>query len=419
MSPLELVVFPERVTRKDVTAMKTRLLVLAAVGAAFLGVLTSPAQAQVGGITGSVPSSGGVGIVVWGGGTVDALESAAAAEGCELRSIYATVGGRYVGFVIGAPPFVNATFAATIGMDIPTGTPLVLVCVPGFGTGPETPTQSFRIDFIDVGQGDATLITVGGERLLIDGGRSQARIEERLVALGITEIHAVLSTHPDADHVAGLVRVLQLYDARRVYLNGAESSTQTYTSYLALAAASDAEVTVLQHGDAIPLGGLTLDVLHPAGLTGDSNADSLVVLLSCGTVDVLLTGDATVASEASMLAAGVLFDIDVLKVGHHGSNTSTGQPFLDVVRPEYAVISAGMNSQYGHPHAEVVARLVAIGAEIYHTDTTPGDDTVTMTSDCSSVEFDATPVSFDEDGNRLAGSLLEWWTTAAVDRLAA
>ena len=99
-----------------------------------------------------------------------------------------------------------------------------------------------------------------------------------------------------------------------------------------------------------------------------------------------------------MLAAGILSDVDVLKVGHHGSSTSTGQAFLGAVQPEHAVISAGMNSQYGHPNADVVARLVALEADIYHTDPTPQDDTVTMESDCAKVEFDAEPVSYRVDG---------------------
>lgn len=242
-----------------------------------------------------------------------------------------------------------------------------------------------------MGQGDATLISVNGQRLLIDGGRSQNRIEERLSALGITDLDAIMATHPDADHIAGLIRVLELYTVETVYLNGGESDSQTFATFMAAVNAEGADVLTLSRGDAITLGGLTIEVLHPGANTGDSNADSLVVHLTCGSVDVLLTGDATLPSEASMIAAGVLSDVEVLKVGHHGSNTSTGQAFLDIVQPEYAVISAGMESQFGHPHEEVVTRLVATGATLYHTDTTAGDDTVVMSSDCSSVSFDTAP----------------------------
>lgn len=149
-------------------------------------------------------------------------------------------------------------------------------------------------------------------------------------------------------------------------------------------------MVTLSRGDAFMLGGVEITVLHPVAITGDSNADSLVVHLTCGSVDVLLTGDAMLSSEASMIAAGVLSDVGVLKVGHHGSNTSTGQAFLDIVQPEHVVIGAGMDSQFGHPHEEIVTQLVAMGATLYHTDTTAGDDRVLMSSDCSSVNFGTT-----------------------------
>lgn len=363
-----------------------------------VAVLVPTAQAESGDIQGDIPRSGGVGLILWGGGTVDTLATSAAAEGCELRSVFVTADGGFVGHVIGAPSFVNARFTERVGTVIAEHTPLLIVCAEATAGPPGAAVAEFRVDFIDVGQGDATLVRVNGERLLIDGGRSQARIEERLRTLGVTHIDAILSTHPDADHIAGLVRVLQLYAVERVYLNGGTSSSQTYADYLTLVESSGAAVAVLSRGETIPLGGLELDVLHPAGITGDSNADSLVVLLRCGAVNVILTGDATIASEESMLAAGVVTPVEVLKVGHHGSNTSTGQPFLDALQPAYAVISAGMNSQYGHPHAEVVARLVAMDVEIYHTDLTPDDDTVTMTSDCATVTFEGDPVPYGIDG---------------------
>ena len=110
--------------------------------------------------------------------------------------------------------------------------------------------------------------------------------------------------------------------------------------------------------------------------------------LRCGTVDILFTGDAIVASEDDMLAAGVLVDLDILKVGHHGSKTSTSDAFLSVVAPEFAVISAGLNSQYGHPDQEVGDRLTAVGATIWETDISGSDDTVGLVSDCQSFNFE-------------------------------
>ena len=277
-------------------------------------------------------------------------------------------------------PSPTAELAAT---RAPTATPVA----PATATAPPTPTTQaptgLKVYFIDVGQGDATLIVAAsGESLLIDGGRSKTRIRERLNSLGLTDLDAILATHSDADHIAGLIEVFDLYQVERFYWNGQLHDTQTFQNLMAAAEAEGAQVTVSRRGDTIALGNLSLSVLHPASLSGDSNVDSIVVLLSCGTVEVLLTGDAEVPSEEDMLAAGVVTDIDVLKVGHHGSRTSTSAAFLTATAPEVGVISAGLNNQYGHPHQEVVDRLTAAGVELWYTDTTDQDDTVRLVSDC-------------------------------------
>ena len=251
------------------------------------------------------------------------------------------------------------------------------------------PQEGFDLHFIDVGQGDATLITAStGETLLVDGGRSKSRIRTRLETLGITDLDAIAMTHPDADHIAGLVEVLEMFQVERIYLNGGEKGTQTFASFMAAVGAEGAVVTTVSRGDTIPLGNLTLQVLHPGTLTGNSNVDSMVLLIDCGEVEVLLTGDAESPSEQDMIEAGVLVNVDVLRVGHHGSDSSTSQEFLDAVVPEVGVISAGLTNAYGHPHEEVKDRLQAAGVQIILTDTTEDDDTAHMTSlDCQTYSF--------------------------------
>lgn len=275
----------------------------------------------------------------------------------------------------------------------PTPTPVAFTPIAGtlptpVPSPPGTASQGFTIYFIDVGQGDATLIVASsGERLLVDGGRSQSLIRDRLRAMGVTDLDAIAMTHPDADHIGGLIEVLEIFPVERIYLNGGDSTSRMFSDFMRLVRAEGAEVEIVRRGDVIPLGGLSLKVLHPGSLTGDSNEDSMVLLLDCGEVEVLLTGDAETASERDMLKAGVLSDIDVLKVGHHGSRTSTSEEFLDVVRPEAGIISAARQSPYGHPHPEVLARLADASVGVMLTDTSAGADTIVMKSDCQRYEF--------------------------------
>ena len=246
-----------------------------------------------------------------------------------------------------------------------------------------------RLDFIDVGQGDATLVTASnGETLLVDGGRSRVRIRERLASMGITDLDAVLATHSDADHIAGLVEVFDLFSIERFYWNGQLHDTQTCQNLMAAAESEGSAVTISRAGDTIVLGDLTIQVVHPESLSGDSNIDSIVLMVSCGTVEILLTGDAEIPSEEVMLAGGLLTDIDILKVGHHGSRTSTSDEFISTLLPEVGVISAGVDNQFGHPHQEVVDRLTLAGVELWYTDITDQPDTVTLVSDCQTYSLE-------------------------------
>ena len=250
----------------------------------------------------------------------------------------------------------------------------------------------FRVVFIDVGQGDAELITVHGHSLLIDGGRDGPTIVRRLNSLGVTQLDAIVATHPDADHVGGLVAVLEEFQVNDIYVNGDQDTTETYAAFLAAAAAEPgALIKTLVQGDTVPLGDLSLPVLNPQAHTGDTNGDSIVLRLACGAVSVLFTGDAEEPAEQSMLAAGLVSPVTVLKAGHHGSDTSSSLPFLQALTPKVAVISAGKTNPYGHPAPATLARLASVGASLEYTDTSAGDDSVKMTSDCSTYKFTPAP----------------------------
>lgn len=278
--------------------------------------------------------------------------------------------------------------AAAQGPPPATSAVVTMVAADGPATTAPAAGRGFRVDFLDVGQGDAILVTANGHRLLIDGGPSQELLRGRMAEHGVDDLDAILVTNPDADHIRGLTEALALFPIETVYQTASSNTTLAY-EFLQEAIAAEPGVTVLapMRGDVIALGDLRLRVLHPDILTGDRNQDSVVLQLTCGTVDVLLMGDATAASEESMLAAGLITDVDVVKAGHHGSDTSSSARFIAAARPEYVVYSAARFNPYGHPHREVVARYAAAGADAVYTDTSPEDDTATLTSDCATYRW--------------------------------
>jgi len=332
------------------------------------------------------PQAGKWAISVWGG--ADSTETGQALATCGAGAVDAAYyldpdTQQWLGYFVG---YAEISTLLTLdnrqgvialgGAAVPTVTP-----VPSL-----TPTPAFTIHFINVGQGDATLIEADGTAILVDGGDALAstEVQEYLQAQGSQDIDLMVATHPHADHIGGLIDVLALYDVHEIWTNGETSVSQTYGNFaLAVAQEQAAGATLREviRGYTAEFDGLNISVFHPPSLTGDANEDSLVLRLTCGMVDILLVGDATTDSEASMLAEeGLLTDVEVLKVGHHGSNTSTSDAFLTAVTPEDAVISVGAGNTYGHPAQDTLDRLAAVGATVYRTDQ---NGTVVLTSDCN------------------------------------
>jgi beta-lactamase superfamily II metal-dependent hydrolase len=228
--------------------------------------------------------------------------------------------------------------------------------------------NTLTIHFIDVGQGDAILIDLGDTEVLIDGGDKSPGVVEYLNEYVNGALEVIVATHPHADHIGGLIAVLNTFEVQQVWHNGDTSTSQTYSDFMAAVQAEGAEAHIASRGDEIEAGGLTFTVLNPATLAGTTNNNSIVLSLSYGEVDFLFTGDAEQEAEADMLAAGIVPDVEILKVGHHGSRTASSVSFLATAQPEVAVYMAGIGNTYGHPHAETISALEAIGASIYGTD---------------------------------------------------
>lgn len=192
----------------------------------------------------------------------------------------------------------------------------------------------------------------------------------------------VVLTHPEEDHIAGLVEVLQRYKVGRVLESGFEYDTPTYQEWLRLIDEKDIERTIARAGQQIDLGGgIRIDVLHPQeelmeGTESDTNNNSVVLRLVWDEISFLLTGDICKEAEREVLYKGYKLDSNVLKVAHHGSDTSTTAHFLAAVGPDVAVISVGEKNAFGHPGEDVLAKMDEV--KLYRTDE---DGTVTFTSD--------------------------------------
>ena len=225
--------------------------------------------------------------------------------------------------------------------------------------------------FLDVGQGDSTLILFDEKTILVDAGETEMgdRVVNDLTTLGVTRIDLLVATHPHSDHIGGLIDVLDKYTVDAIWTNGEAATTQTYTDFMNSSLAEGVKVSVARRGDVITAGALTFHVLNPPPtLFGDTNNDSIVLQLDYGQVDFLFEGDAGIDAENSMISAGVLSDIDILKVGHHGSSSASSPAFLAITHPKVAIYMAGVGNPYGHPHQETLTALAVIGAKIYGTD---------------------------------------------------
>jgi competence protein ComEC len=242
-------------------------------------------------------------------------------------------------------------------------------------------TGELQVHFIDVGQGDSILILApDGKAMLIDGGEADSGVVQYLKNKGINRLDLVVATHPHADHIGGLIQVLKTIPVAKVVTNGQPTTTKTYENFLDAVAAAKAEYAEVKRGDSLRLGDLVFAVLNPTGTNGDDlNDNSVVLRLVYGKVSFLFTGDAQVQAEASMSVSSFSpVQATILKVGHHGSRTASSQAFLDLVKPEIAIYSASKGNPYGHPHAETIAALLAVGAKIYGTDV---NGTVIVTTD--------------------------------------
>jgi len=235
---------------------------------------------------------------------------------------------------------------------------------------PEIPQEILRVHFIDAGQGDATLLEGPDFTILIDAGRhDNEKVIDYLRTLNIQHIDLLIGTHPHADHIGQFPQILGNYHVHEVWMSGDLHTTLTFERALDAILASDARYNEPRAGDSYTLGSSLIEVLNPNTLTGQLNNGSIVIRVIFSNIIFLFMGDAEIPAEEEILNRGHALKADILKVGHHGSRSSTSYRFLEAVDPEIAIYSAGHGNSYGHPHPEVIERLNLFGIDVYGTDT--------------------------------------------------
>lgn len=224
--------------------------------------------------------------------------------------------------------------------------------------------------FFDVGQADAALIVADGEAMLIDGGNTadSSQIVSSLRRIGISHLSVIVCSHAHEDHVGGLAGALNICSVDKVYAPVTEYDSYAFSDFVTYAQKRGCTLTVPIQGDTFTLGGATVQFLSPVRIAETVNDTSLVVRVVYGEHSFLFTGDTERSAELQMLDDGVVMQSTVLKVGHHGSDSSTSYVFLREVMPQYAVISVEKENSYGFPDEVVLSRLADMQSVIYRTD---------------------------------------------------
>ena len=256
-----------------------------------------------------------------------------------------------------------------------------------------------EIHFIDTGNSDSILIKEGKKAMLIDGADNddEKTLIQYIKEQDVTELEYVIATHPHADHIGALDSVIQNFPIENLFVANGDAETKTYRDFIQAAMDKDLTPSVPLENQKFMLENSYFEVFNTNG-GKDTNEQSLVVLYTNGEDKILLTGDAEKETEAEILSQ--MPEVDLLKVGHHGSHSSTTDAFLERVNPKYAIITAGVGNQYGHPHIETVEKLKKANIEVHRTDEC-GD--IIFQSTGSGLTTTCTPGSY-ERGNQTTPS---------------
>ena len=283
-----------------------------------------------------------------------------------------------------------------------SGIGITIECVDGsdvLSKNNVTADSRMEVHFLDMGQSDSTLIVCDGEAMLIDAGDNDqgTRLQLYLKKQGIKSLNYLVLTHPDADHIGGADVVITKFDIGTVFMSDYEKTTRTYTDLLDTLKYKGYQWITPKVGNTYTLGSAKITIAGPIYRYEYPNNSSIVLMIEHGNNKFLFTGDAEEEAEQALLYGDVDLNADVLKVGHHGSKTSSIEAFLDEVSPESAVISCGIDNSYGFPHAKTLNNLRARGVDVYRTD---NQGTVVAVSDGNQITWNCSPDTTWQVGER-------------------
>jgi len=254
---------------------------------------------------------------------------------------------------------------------------------------------NLKVHFIDVGQADSILVEQGNNAMLIDAGNNDDTeiLENYLNDHNIKELQYFVGTHAHEDHIGSADYVINSFKVNKVYFPRQTANTRTFEDFVSAVKNKGLKLTAPSLGESFKLGEATVTVLAPNSSSyEDANDYSIVLKITYGKTSFLLTGDAEAVSESEMVAGGMDLSASLLKIGHHGSRSSTSEAFLNKVNPKYAVITVGRGNSYGHPTEEVMNRLKARNIPVYRTDE---NGTIVATSDGDNITFSVGPGSYN------------------------
>lgn len=285
---------------------------------------------------------------------------------------------------IGAYIIVGVVIIYLLGENVPES-----VAIPAIWQS-TAESSIMEVHFIDVGQGDCTLVKCGDKAMLIDAGDDSqgTAIQNYLQKQGVKKLDYLILTHPDADHIGGAPVIITKFEISKVFISNFEKDNNTYRKLIQALDEKRLSYSTPKVGDSYTLESAQFTILAPNGTYQSPNNASIALLLKNGSNSFLFSGDAEEEAEADILKNGISLSADVYQVGHHGSKTSSSQAFIEAIKPTWAVISCAEGNSYGHPHAQTLNTLRSMGIKVFRTDE---QGSIVATSDGKEITWNCAP----------------------------